>query len=295
MPTRKKKQVEEEHANHERWLISYADMVTLLMVLFIVLFAISQVDQKRFDMLKDGMAAGFGSTPSPFQGTDAVLNEQSVTPLGPIQPVRMSLDGSDSKEQDEAVDREVRRRDKERAERTYADAVAEVKRLEDVRRRLLVALRRHGLANDVRMRIDERGLSISLVSRHIVFAPNIADLSPRGVRIVRTLTPVLRALPDQLEIDGHTNQVKVQPKYYPTDWDLASARAITVLRHLDEKGGVPARRLSSASFGHTKPLIDPSLPRSQKLNKRVDIVVLSGATEQTRVLFTQIVADRNRG
>ena len=66
---RKREEEPEEHGNHERWLVSYADMMTLLMVLFIVMFAISQVDQRRFDMLKDGMAAGFGNNASPFQGS----------------------------------------------------------------------------------------------------------------------------------------------------------------------------------------------------------------------------------
>ncbi|HET6697683.1 MAG TPA: flagellar motor protein MotB, partial [Nocardioidaceae bacterium] len=65
---RRRGHAEEEHLSHERWLITYADMITLLMVLFIVLFAVSQVDQKRFEALKDGMAAGFGQTSSPFQG-----------------------------------------------------------------------------------------------------------------------------------------------------------------------------------------------------------------------------------
>jgi chemotaxis protein MotB len=292
MPARKRREVEEEHVNHERWLITYADMITLLMVLFIVLFAISQVDQKRFEMLRDGMAAGFGQSPSPFQGSDAVLSHESITPLAPIAPVSMNA-GIDSDDQREAVSREVARQEQLRAERAHADAVAEVRRLDGVRRRLLAALRRHGLQHDVKMQIDHRGLSVSLVSRHIVFAPNVADLTPRGVAVVRTLAPVLRRIPDSLEIDGHTNQVKVKPKYYPSDWDLSSARAITVLRHLNEQGGVPARRLSAAAFGDTKPLIDPSLPQSQRLNKRVDIVVLSGAAEETRALFRQILAAGN--
>jgi chemotaxis protein MotB len=290
MPTRRKREVEEEHSNHERWLISYADMVTLLMVLFIVLFAISQVDQKRFEMLKDGMAAGFGQTVSPFSGSDAVLSEQSVTPLAPIRPVRMDIAEGDDRPGEEEVAKEVLRQEQLRSQRTYADAVAEVRRLERVRLRLLAALRKHGLQSDVRMRIDEQGLRVSLVSRHIVFRPNIANLSPRGRRVVDTLTPVLRAVPDQLQIDGHTNQVKVKPKFYATDWDLSAARAITVLRRLDEQGRIPERRLAAAAYGNTKPLIDPRLPQSQKLNKRVDIVVLSGAGEGTRALFEQILA-----
>ena len=291
MSTRRKRQVEEEHVNHERWLITYADMITLLMVLFIVLFAISQVDQKRFEMLRDGMAAGFGQTVSPFSGTDGVLSEQSVTPLAPVRPVKMDLGmGGDGSQ--EEVAREVLRQEQLRTGRVRAEAVAEVTRLETLRRRILEALRRNGLQRDVQTQIDERGLRVSLVSRHVVFAPNVADLTRRGQRIVDILAPVLRSVPDPLQIDGHTNQIQVKPKYYATDWDLSAARAITVLRRLDERGRIPEGRLAAAAYGHTKPLIDPARPSSQKINKRVDIVVLSGAGDDVRALFRQVLATR---
>ena len=135
--------------------------------------------------------------------------------------------------------------------------------------------------------IDERGLRISLVSRHIVFAPNVADLSPRGVRVLDVIAPVLHDLTNQIEVAGHTNQVKVKPKFYPSDWELSAARAVTVLRHLKEKGGVPGEHMMAAAYGHEQPLIDPSKPHSQELNKRVDILVLSTARDEVRALFDE--------
>src|SRR6478609_10811312 len=83
---RRRHEEHEEHSNHERWLVSYADMMTLLMVLFIVMFAISQVDQRRFEMLKDGLAAGFGSSSSPLQGSEGTMSAEGMTPLQPIRP-----------------------------------------------------------------------------------------------------------------------------------------------------------------------------------------------------------------
>ncbi len=129
---------------------------------------------------------------------------------------------------------------------------------------------------------------ISLVSKHIVFEPNLATLTERGSRILDTLAPVLKGLTEPIEVDGHTNQVKVKPKFYPTDWDLSSARAITALRRLNEQDGLPASRLSATGFGHTKPLIDPATPGSQDINKRVDIIVLSQAPAETREKFNQV-------
>jgi chemotaxis protein MotB len=282
---RRRRELEEEHDNHERWLITYADMITLLMVLFIVLFAISQVDQKRFEMLKDGMAAGFGRSSSPFQGQHAVMPEPGTQAITPISP--MSVEGPRETSSAQATAQDDSRS-------RYAKAVAEVARLDALRRRIDKALQKHGLRDDVRMRIDSRGLTISMVSRHIVFASDIATLTERGRRVLDVLAPILRSVPDRLDIDGHTNQVKVKPKFYASDWDLSAARAVTVLRYLSERRGIAGSRLSAVAFGHEKPLIAPSHPRSQVLNKRVDVVVVSGADEATRALFEKVLQDRDR-
>ena len=282
---RERRHQQEGHGSHERWLITYADMITLLMVLFIVLFAISQVDQKRFDMLKDGMAAGFGNNPSPFQGDRTVLAEAGSQPLSPIRP---------------RIDEAVRKLTQEHPEAgtpqdaaaskdTYAQARAEVARLESLRREVVKVLKAHGYLGDVSMAIDDRGLRISLVSRHIVFRANLAELSSRGQRVLDVLAPVLRDLPNQIEIAGHTNQVKVKPKYYPTDWELSAARAVTVLRYLHERQHVPAEHMSATAYGHQKPLVDPDKRGSQVLNKRVDVVVLSAASDDVRRLFAEVL------
>ncbi len=290
MPRRReRRQQPEAHSSHERWLITYADMITLLMVLFIVLFAVSQVDQKRFEQLKEGMAAGFGNQPSPFQGDATVLEQAGAQPLSPIQPrieeaVRTITQDNPRAGEQQPV------RDPAEAD-AMAAARAEVARLEALRRQIAEELSRRGYLADVSMAVDGRGLRISLVSRHIVFRANLAELSPRGRRVLDVLAPILRGLPNQIEVAGHTNQVKVQPKYYPTDWELSAARAVTVLRYLDERKGVPSRHMSAVAYGHEQPLVDPSEPRSQALNKRVDIVVLSAASDDVRRLFAQVLKD----
>lgn len=286
MPARRRRsQNEPPHASHERWLITYADMITLLMVLFIVLFAISQVDQKRFDMLKEGMAAAFGQTPSPFQGTQQVMPD-SGDPITAIQPQpdqnvapQLKLTHPVTKASS-AVQHKA----------SLAEAQREVQNLNRLRHQLAHLLTQSGYRDDVSMRIDESGLRISLVSRHIVFDANLAVLTPRGAKVLDVLAPVLRRLPNQIEIDGHTNQVKVKPKFYPTDWELSAARAVTVLRYLNEHGHVPGERLDAVAYGHERPLIDPSKPNAMAMNKRVDIVVLSSASEDARKLFREVMS-----
>lgn len=287
---RKRHEEHEEHENHERWLVSYADMVTLLMVLFIVMFAMSQVDQKKFNALKSGLAAGFGQSTSIHDGSSSILEEPGMAAAMPVLPNRFPVEVEEVKTsaQSQAV------AEHEQAERKsqYADAKAEVDRLAELLRRLQAALAKHDLTEDVQAAIDNRGLVLSLVSKHVVFEPNLASLSARGQLLVDTIAPVLRDIPDPLQIDGHTNQVKVKPKFYPTDWELSSARAVTVLRRLNEVDRVPTDRLTASAFGHTKPLIDPSKPGSQAINKRVDIVVLSSLPSETRALIENVMKDR---
>ena len=280
----------EEHDNHERWLVTYADMVTLLMVLFIVLFAMSVVDQKKFNALKSGLAAGFGQSTSIQDGSDSILEEPGQSVAQPIAPSQFAIDVKEVKPS--AVSKAIADHEDLQNQQHYADAKAEVDRLKALLDRLDRALRAHHLQDDVQASIDDRGLVVSLVSRHVVFEPNLATLSARGQLVVDTLAPVLRDIPDPLQIDGHTNQVNVKPKFYPTDWELSAARAVTVLRHLNEVDHVPAERLTASAFGHEKPLIDPSQPGSQRLNKRVDIVVLSTLPSETRALITQVMKDQ---
>lgn len=283
---------EPEHEDSERWLVTYADMLTLLMVLFIVMFAMSSVDEKKYNALRSGLSDGFGQTTSYMKGSNAILDEDGASLTSDL------LSDETFKKlppaQRAVVKAAVNRENAKRQQHIYADAQTEAGRLEAIRRRIEKVLAERGLSRDVEMKIDERGLVVSLVSHHVVFAANVAELSGRGRLVVDTLTPLLRELPDALRIDGHTNQVDVRPKFYATDWDLSAARAVTVLRRLHEVGRLPEERLSATAFGHEEPLVDPALPGSQQINKRVDIVVLSGLDAETRAQLDDAARELER-
>ena len=288
MSQRRHKHHEEEHENHERWLVTYADMVTLLMVLFIVMFAMSTVEQKKFNALKSGLAAGFGQSTSVLDGASSILDEPGTSAMEPIDPSA----GQDPSVQQAADDAVAQARMLEN-QRAYAAAAAEADRLTALERRVHAALAEKGLAGDVRTELDGRGLTVSLVSRHIVFRSDLATLSPRGHEILATLSPVLHDIDNHLLIEGNTNQAPGRPEFYASDWDLSSARAITVLRWLNEREGISADRLAAVGYGHVKPLVDPSRPGSQEVNKRVDIVVLSTLPEENHDLLDQVAFDRD--
>jgi chemotaxis protein MotB len=289
MAARKHREEHEEHENHERWLVTYADMVTLLMVLFIVMFAMSVVDEKKFNALKQGLAAGFGDSTAILDGSDKILEQPGVSDVDLVEANSYTRDMSP--EEKDKFQQALLEEEQLKQQRQYAEAKAEADRLQKLLDELEKALGAKGLRDDVQATIDERGLVISLVSRHVVFEPDLADLSPRGADVLDTIAPVLATVDDALEIDGHTNQVPVKPKYYPTDWELSAARAVTVLRYLNEEGGIRNDRMVASAFGHEKPLVDPSKPGSQRVNKRVDIVIQPDLPPETRALLDDVVRD----
>ncbi len=289
MSRRKKHEEHEEHENHERWLVSYADMMTLLFVLFVVMFAMSNVEQKKFNALKAGLAAGFGQSTSILDGSTSILDQPGTSSMEPVNPKAVQDNPSVQQAADAAVT-EARMLENQRA---YAAAAAEADRLQGLEAQVQKALAAKGLADDVQTALDGRGLTLSLVSRHVVFEANLATLTRRGLHILETLSPVLHELDNDLLIEGHTNQAPGRPKFYASDWDLSSARAVTVLRYLNEREGIAAERLAAVGYGSVRPLIDPSEPDSQELNKRVDIVVLSTLPEENHELLDQVAFDRS--
>jgi chemotaxis protein MotB len=291
-PVRRRKREEEHEEEHgsERWLVTYADMVTLLMVLFIVMFSMSQVDSKKYEQLKEGLASGFGRSAQILSGSSPMLDDEGPTSAG-SEVMDNSLVTNMPSKQSQAIKDAVDQAQRQVDRSNYDQAAAQVKSLLGLWQKIHKSLAKKGLADDVQATVDERGLVVSLVSRHVVFQANLANLTERGKAIVDTIAPVLAGIPEPIEVDGHTNQVKVKPKYYPTDWELSAARAVNVLRWLNESDGIPDKRLSATGFGHTKPLMDPKTPGSQKINKRVDIVVLSQAPAETRALFKQVQQD----
>jgi chemotaxis protein MotB len=273
---------EEEHENHERWLLTYADMLTLLMVLFIVMFAISQVDQKKFAALSGGLSKSFNAPPRILADGTGVLSEVAVVPPDPNlqQQVGAQPDTSKAKA---AADQDADQR-----ARAMAAARREADDLKRAEALMKAALHRKGLDNAVRFVLDERGLNVTIVTDRVLFPADLATLQPTGVRILDALAPAMRQLPNDLMVEGHTNTAPVKPRFYPTEWELSSARAVSVLRYLVERRGVSARRVAAAGFADQHPLYATDNPRANVLNRRVEIIVQSRLPAERAQLLTKL-------
>jgi chemotaxis protein MotB len=279
---RGKKHEEDEHENHERWLVSYADMMTLLLVLFVVLFAMSQVDKAKFAALASGLSESFGG---PITVTPASSPEGEVLDgLPGAIDIASAIVPEETVEQAE-VDAAAAQAALAEAQQVAAEAQAQYEDLAAVRDRIEAALAAAGQAGAARYEIDERGLVVHIVADQVLFDAEQAVLRPEGRVILGAIAPALRDLPNSLGVEGHANHLPVTPGGpWPSNWELSAYRATTVVRYLTGEG-IPGARMVANGYSDTRPLVPPADPTAISVNRRVDVVVLSTASAEANELL----------
>lgn len=295
---RRKKLDDEEHTNAERWAVSYSDMMTVLMGLFIVLFAISQVDQQKFTALRDSLATGFGqgtvrssvleSNPGVLEGVSAATDANEVGTAGLVTADK-GLGEQASAPQ--AAGAQPAASSPTTDPKLLLAARAEAAHLEQIRDAIKSELGAVGLSDAVDYKITERGLIIGLVAQDVFFGPESAQLTPTSQRVIDTLSPTLRGITEQVSVEGHANTLPVSGSgKYATNWELSSDRATQVLRRLVESDGMPADRIMAVGFGDARPEVPGTDDQALAANRRVDLVVLSSAPDAVRKLLPIVAA-----
>jgi chemotaxis protein MotB len=291
---RRKAHAEEEHENHERWLVSYADMLTLLFALFVVLYAISQVDQAKFAQFAKGLSASFGAPISALtnQQADNSVIDGMPTPADIASGIGAS--GSGSTVSQSQVDAAAAQAALQRSQAIQTEASSAYDQLAAIRDQIEAALTAAGYPGAAEYEIDERGLVVHVVSDGVLYDAESAALRTDGVRVLNAIAPELVALPNPIRIEGHTNSIPVSAGGpYPSNWELSTDRATTVVRYLIGRG-LAANHLSAVGYADTQPLVPNSDPSAVAVNRRVDIVVLSTASAEANAQLAPLdVANGN--
>lgn len=278
---RGKKELEEEHEDAERWLVSYADMMTVLVALFIVLYAISQVDEVKYDQLRQSLAEGFNGPQV------SILNDGAgVLPAQEAEPVRPAIDTIVPSSVEEPAAGEGGDETGSGDAASQADIAAarvEYQSFEELAAAIDTALAAGGMEGVVQFRIDERGLVIGMITDEVFFASESAVLTPTSQAVVDTMTPFLLPLPNEISIEGHADSVPTAR--YASNWELSSDRATQVLRRMVEADGMPPTRISAVGYGDSRPLQPNETAAGLTANRRVDLVVLSDEPERIRALL----------
>ncbi len=263
---RQKHEEHEEHVNHERWLVTYADMITLLMVLFIVLFAMGQTDIAKYKKLRHSLAVGFGGPDKLglLDGGSGVL-EGGASPVG-IAPAELAAK--------QAISTLDRRSAAWRAEKA---------KLEGTRTALeksLKGLSSTSLVKDsqIRVAVSSRGLVITIESDIVLFEPGSATIRPEGQKVLDRIAAQLIALPNSITVEGHTDNVPIAGTY-PSNWELSTARASSVLRSLIALHGLSPSKGTASGFADQRRVAPNDTPAGRAKNRRVEIVVQAAVSD----------------
>jgi chemotaxis protein MotB len=272
----------EEGPSSERWLLTYSDMITLLMVLFIVLFALGQTDIRKFNAFKDSFRQLTSSinnnTP---QGGPGILSEPSAIALIMTNPFAkleiQSADAASGKKPsgDLSPGQSNTQQDSQANPGKSLTAAQEHSVLAKAAAELEKALEKQGLSQDVNINLDRSGLVVSILTDKVLFALDSAHLEPAGQAVIDAIAPVLATLPNQIAIEGDTDNTPIHGGPYASNWALSAARAVAVLSNLVSVHHVNPDRLEAIGYGDTRPLVPNDTAQHRAENRRVEIVIFS--------------------
>lgn len=252
----------EEHPD-ERWLLTYADMITLLTALFIVLWSISSVNNSKLDILKQTLQDAFDGA-IVTGGKAAMDSGSSQNPQSPA-PIQATANVAQGQEEDAEAEVEAKAREEEE--------------LEQLKERLDAAARREGVEGSVRTEVTGQGLRVRLLTDRVLFDSGHAELKPNGGRLIDAMAAVLRTAPDRrIRVEGHTDNVPLTGGPHIDNWGLSAARSTAVVRRL-QQDGFNSRRLAAGGFAANRPVASNKTARGRAQNRRVEILL--GRKDQT--------------
>ncbi len=230
------KKKHEEHENHERWLVSYADFITLLFAFFVVMYSVSSVNEGKLKVLSDSLSISFSN----------------AKPVGELSIMNLPIEKSRQIVVKERQNSKLNRR----AFLKVANAINTVK-----------------APQGVKISSTERGLTIR-VTDDALFASGSAAINPQIKEFLDLIAGMVRDLPNLISVEGHTDNQHINTAAFPSNWDLSTARANTLVRYMTEFHHLRSDRFSSTGYAGTRPLESNGTLKGQAANRRVELVIL---------------------
>lgn len=235
----------EDNENPDRWLLTYADLITLLLAFFIVMYSMSRIDNKKFGEVSDALN-------TILQGGTSVLRfekESQATGHGLLKLGNLRL----------------------------------------IQQKIEDKFRTLGKNEVLETEITERGLVVHILESTL-FDQGSAELKPKAMAVLDLIAEQLTGRPNHIRVEGHTDDSPIRTSIYPSNWELSSARATTVVRYYSENNGIPAHRISALGYGQFRPVAPNNSIENRARNRRVDVVILTmelTLTEPSSQLYYQ--------
>ncbi|GCL73712.1 flagellar motor protein [Paenibacillus naphthalenovorans] len=242
---RRNRRKHQQQENHERWLITYADLITLLLIFFVVMYAMSKIDAKKYDVLSQALK-------SEFLKADSIM-QQGEGVIGAANPAK---GGSD----------ETKREQQEKEH--------EEKQLENLLEQIQAYIDEHQLQTQISAADTPRGVAITLNDLFLFDLGN-AELKPAAFPILNQLASLFPSLDATISIEGHTDNLPLATgSVFRDNWGLSQARSLSVLRYFVNHAKLDEKKFISTSYADTRPVADNNTPENRAKNRRVEIVVL---------------------
>lgn len=223
-----------EQDNADRWLLTYSDLITLLLGLFVILYAMSKIDAGKYAEVVSALNGVFGAPQGILMGNPSIIDN----PANALKTEKQRI----------------------------AQQITSTLRLEE--RNLPISITE-----------NERGVTVHIMEE-LLFASGSADLKQASLTTLDTLASVLRTLPNDLRVEGHTDTVPINTAQFPSNWHLSVARALTVAYYLIERHGLRQERVSVVGYSEFQPLFPNDSAVNRSRNRRVDIVIVASGTRE---------------
>lgn len=256
----RKRRAAHKEGNSERWLITYSDLITLLLIFFIIMYAMSNINVAKFMTLSESLNSALNPS------NQIQLNGLGVTALLASQnPTAGDQQGLSA--QANAREQMVQLRSNLQEDELFTSLTARLRRY----------VQQQGLQNTVSVTNQEQGVEITL--HDVVFFNTGEDtLRPRAQAILQGLAPFLRQLPNDISVEGYTDNVPIHTAQFPSNWELSVGRAVAVVEFLIGEGVNPAH-LSATGYSKFRPLYTNATHYGREMNRRVNIIIVRNYVE----------------
>ncbi len=251
----------EKHVNHERWLVSYADFITLLFAVFVVLYAMGQSDKKKVEEVMQSLKESFGMVSAGATAPKVNVIPSKVLSVIPSLKPEMSIAPSG------------------RQRSGMTKSRAEEKDFRQIKASVEAYLIKQGAQNKVALEITRRGLIVSLKEAGF-FNSGQATIKPEAYDLINTISEVMTQYNNPLRVEGHTDNVPINSAQFPSNWELSTARATNGLKYLLKNFDVDPDKISATGYAEFRPIAANATPEGRAKNRRVDLVMLSGDGER---------------
>ena len=263
MARTRKRTVEADHENHERWLISYADFITLLFAFFVVLYSISSVNEGKYRVLSDSIGDAFEL---PNKTLDPIQIGEIKRDNNPIENLIVGY--PDSERLTEQLEKVIDLEQEHERLRRISDQIQEV--LSPYIDRELIDVKQHELWIEVEMKSA------------MLFSSGSADLSPGAGPVLRKIGEILRHLPNTVHVEGYTDNRPIHTVVFPSNWELSAGRAASVVNQLTHEGISP-ERMAAIGYGEYHAIADNNTEDGRYKNRRVVLILLAQSATRHKI------------